>query len=431
MPTDLRANAARVIARVLAGASLNQALPPVLEQVADRDRGLLQQLCYGTLRDGPRLQGILDQMLDKPLRSRDGDVRALLLCGLYQLESTRIPDHAAVSATVAATRDLGKTWARGMTNALLRRYQREGPQLLAALDEAARHRHPEWLYQALHTQWPEQAHGIIAANNTQPPMTLRVNAARVSREGYQGRLVAVGIKARTGNLSPQALQLEQPRDVHQLPGFEDGLASVQDEAAQMAAILLQAKAGDRVLDACAAPGGKACHILELQPRLGGLVALDSDSQRLDRVRENLERLSLQALLVCADAASPPPELTPESFDRILVDAPCSATGVIRRHPDIKLLRREGDIALLAATQLRILQGVWPLLRPGGTLLYATCSVLAQENDHVIEAFMAGQEDACPTSLKVPWGQPTATGRQLLPTVEGPDGLFYALIHKSV
>ena len=376
------------------------------------------------------LEGILDLMLDKPLRSRDRDIRALLLCGLYQLEGTRIPDHAAVSATVAATRDLGKTWARGMTNALLRRYQREGPQLMAALDEAARHRHPEWLYQALRSQWPEQADAIIAANNAQPPMTLRVNAAKVSRESYRDRLITAGIKAHPGKLGPQALQLDQPRDVHQLPGFDDGLVSVQDEAAQIAAILLQARAGDRVLDACAAPGGKACHVLELQPQLGGLVALDPDSQRLDRVRENLDRLSLQALLVCADATDPPPEFALESFDRILVDAPCSATGVIRRHPDIKLLRREGDVAPMATTQLQILQGVWPLLRPGGTLLYVTCSILARENDQVIAAFIGGRKDACHGSVKVPWGLPTATGRQLLPTVDGPDGMFYAFIHKS-
>jgi 16S rRNA (cytosine967-C5)-methyltransferase len=430
MPTDLRADAARVIARVLSGASLNQALPPVLAQTGERDRGLLQQLCYGTLRDGPRLEAILNLMLDRPLRPRDRDITGLLLCGLYQLEGTRIPDHAAVSATVAATRALGKDWARGMTNALLRRYQREGPQLTANLDEAARHSHPAWLYSALRNQWPGQVEAIVAANNAQPPMTLRVNVARVSRPTYRDQLAAAGIPAQPGEFGPQALRLGQPVDISQLPGFDRGLASVQDEAAQLAAVVLDARSGDRVLDACAAPGGKACHILELQPALGGLVALDPDPDRLQRVRENLRRLSLEASLLCGDATSPPRELEQGSFHRILVDAPCSATGVIRRHPDVKLLRRERDIDRFSSLQLRIVKGVWPLLRPGGTLLYATCSVLAQENDRVVEAFLAEQADARPGSLAVSWGVPTTTGRQLLPTVDGPDGLFYALLHKA-
>ena len=430
MPNDVRAHAARVIAGVMAGTSLNQALPPVLAKTAERDRGLLQQLCYGTLRDGPRLQAILDLMLDKPLRSRDGDIQALLLCGLYQLEGTRIPDHAAVSATVAATRALGKGWARGMTNALLRRYQRAKPQLFEKLDPAAWHSHPEWLYRALRKQWPDQANDVIAANNKQPPMTLRVNSARLPRERYLEKLAEAGIRAHPGQLGPHSVRLEQPTDVHNLPGFHEGLASVQDEAAQLAALLLAAQPGNAVLDACAAPGGKTCHILELQAQLGRLVAMDPDRGRLDRVRENLERLALQAELVCADAIVPPPELAPESFDRILVDAPCSATGVIRRHPDIKQLRREVDLASLATTQGDILQGVWPLLRPGGTMLYATCSVLAQENDQVVQAFLADHPDARPVALEVSWGLPTVTGRQLLPAVDGPDGLFYALIQKD-
>ena len=219
-------------------------------------------------------------------------------------------------------------------------------------------------------------------------------------------------------------------DVHNLPGFDEGLASVQDEAAQLAALLLAAQPGNAVLDACAAPGGKTCHIRELQPQLGRLVAMDPDRGRLDRVRENLERLALQAELVCADAIVPPPELARQSFDRMLVDAPCSATGVIRRHPDIKQLRREEDLASLATTQGDILRGVWPLLRPGGTMLYATCSVLAQENDQVVQAFLADHPDARPVALEVSWGLPTVTGRQLLPAVDGPDGLFYALIQKD-
>jgi 16S rRNA (cytosine967-C5)-methyltransferase len=430
MPRDLRADAARVIDGVLAGDSLSRALPAMLERTQELDRPLLQQLCYGTLRQGPRLQAILDLMLDKPLRARDSDLRALLLCGLYQLDGTRIPDHAAVSATVAATRHLGKPWARGMTNALLRRYQREKTGLAEALGEAASAGHPEWLYRALHEQWPDQAAAIIAANNSQPPMTLRVNALRLSRDAYVQQLLGAGIEARPGSLGPQALRLDQPRDVQQLPGFADGLVSVQDEAAQMAAIILQPRAGDRVLDACAAPGGKACHLLELQPAIARLVAMDTDAQRLERVRENLQRLSLQAELVAADAARPPADLIPDSFDRILVDAPCSATGVIRRHPDVKLLRRQQDIGRLAELQLAILQGVWPLLRPGGILLYATCSVLSRENDGVVQAFAARQPNAETAPVEADWGLPTSVGRQLLPGTGGWDGLYYALLRKA-
>ena len=429
-PVDVRATAALVLAEVMAGKSLNQALPTALEKVGERDRGLLQQLCYGTLRRGPRLQALLDMMLDKPLKEKDRDVQGLLLCGLYQLEGMRIPDHAAVSATVAATRALNKPWAKGMTNALLRRYQRESEQLSAALDEAATACHPPWLYRKLLRQWPEQAATLFAANNEQPPMTLRLNARRESREDYLQRLAGQGIDAHPGAYSPQAITLAQPRDVLQLPGFSEGLVSVQDEAAQLAAHLLQAQPGERVLDACAAPGGKACHVLELQPGLAELVAMDADEQRLTRVRENLQRLDLAATLVCADACSPPGEWQSGEFDRILVDAPCSASGVIRRHPDVKLLRREQDIPQLAQQQLGILQGLWPLLRPGGALLYATCSVLQEENSAVIERFLADRADARLAEIPAAWGVALSHGRQVLPTPGGPDGLFYALLAKS-
>ena len=426
---DVRATAALVLAEVMAGKSLNQALPTALEKVSERDRGLLQQLCYGTLRHQPRLQALLDMMLDKPLREKDSDVQGLLLCGLYQLEGMRIPDHAAVSATVAATRALKKPWAKGMTNALLRRYQREGQELSAALDEAATACHPSWLYHKLLLQWPQQATILFAANNQQPPMTLRLNTRRESREDYLQRLTEQGIEARAGTLSPQAVTLEQPRDILQLPGFGEGLVSVQDEAAQLAAHMLQAQPDERVLDACAAPGGKACHILELQPGLAELVAMDVDEQRLSRVQENLHRLDLAATLVCADAANPPEDWPCGEFDRILVDAPCSASGVIRRHPDVKLLRREQDIQQLALQQLSILQGLWRLLRPGGTLLYATCSVLQEENSAVIQRFLADLADAQLLELPQPWGIAMSHGRQVLPSPDGPDGLFYARLGK--
>jgi 16S rRNA (cytosine967-C5)-methyltransferase len=429
MPRDCRAAAARALGQVLAGRSLNQVLPDALQAVSPRDRGLLQQLCYGTLRQAPRLQALLGLLLDKPLRDRDRDVQGLLMCGLYQLDAMRTPDHAAVSATVQATGGLGKKWARGVVNAVLRRYLRERDSLIEQLDEAAAACHPQWLYRALLAQWPDQARSIIDANNRQPPMTLRVNARATNRDHYLGDLVHSGLSAQPGALSPQAIYLEQPVDVEQLPGFQQGAVSVQDEAAQLAALLLEAAPGDRVLDACAAPGGKTCHILEGQPHLAELVAMDSDAQRLALVRENLDRLGLDAELLTGDAGEASGLLGERRFDRILVDAPCSATGVIRRHPDIKLLRQESDIGGFADQQQRILEGVWPLLATGGRLLYATCSVLTEENGAVVEQFASRHTDAAFLPLSTDRGLAIGHGRQLLPTDRGPDGLFYALLEK--
>jgi 16S rRNA (cytosine967-C5)-methyltransferase len=428
MALDSRVAAARVIGDVLVGKSLNQALPPRVEMVAQRDRGLLQQLCYGTLRHEPRLRALLDQLLNKPLRDKDSDIVGLLLCGLYQLESTRIPDHAAVASTVNAVTTLKKPWARGMTNAVLRRFLRERNQLTPALDKAAAASHPAWLYYKLLKQWPAAGAGMIEANNEQPPMTLRVNARKLSRDTYLARLAAAGIAATAGSLCPQAIYLDQPCDVTELPGFVAGDVSVQDEAAQLAAQLLEAGPGERILDACAAPGGKACHILELQPDLAELVAMDIDQERLQKVTENLQRLDLQATLGTGDASTPSPQQA--SFDRILVDAPCSATGVIRRHPDVKLLRREQDIDQLADKQLAILQGLWPLLKPGGRLLYVTCSVLEEENSRVVQRFLDQCPEAAPASPELSWGEASGSGRQLLPSTRGADGLFFALLAKA-
>jgi 16S rRNA (cytosine967-C5)-methyltransferase len=419
MALDPRAGAAQVIGDVLAGRSLNQALPPRLVKVAERERGLLQQLCYGSLRQAPRLQAILAQLLKKPLKDKDLDIQGLLLCGLYQLESTRIPDHAAVSSTVAAVAVLKKNWARGMTNAVLRRFIRERESLEQGLPAAAAASHPEWLYALLQQQWPAWAGDIIAANNLQPPMTLRINSGRVSREAYLEKLAGQGIEASAGLLCAQAIYLAEPCDVTDLPGFSAGDVSVQDEAAQLAAGLLQA-----------APGGKACHVLELQPELDELVAMDTDELRLQKVSQNLQRLKLSATVLAGDAREPPGTLSTASFDRILVDAPCSATGVIRRHPDVKLLRREGDIGQMADVQLQILEGLWPLLKPGGVLLYATCSVLAEENSGVIERFIGHCPDTRAVTLEQTWGETAGSGRQLLPSPWGPDGLFYALLQKT-
>jgi 16S rRNA (cytosine967-C5)-methyltransferase len=430
MPLDVRAAAAAVIGDVLGGASLNQALPQRLEQVRHADRGLLQQLCYGTLREGPRLQALLKLLIEKPLRGKDRDLQGLLLCGLYQLDHTRVPDHAAVAETVEATRVMKKHWAGGLANAVLRRYLREREQLSKSLDPAAAACHPPWLYNKILSQWPQDALAILEAGNQQPPMTLRTNARQVCANDYLARLRDLDVEAAPGALSAYAVRLMRPMDVLELPGFAEGQVSVQDEAAQMAAILLQPAAGERVLDACAAPGGKTCHLLELQPDLAELVAMDIHASRLEKVEQNLRRLGLHATLLKGDAAHPPTVLAPCSFDRILADVPCSASGVIRRHPDIKLLRRESDIPPLAALQAEILRGLWPLLKPGGTMLYATCSILDEENSRVVRQFLATQSDAQLLENGVTWGTAAECGRQLLPSAGGADGMFYALLGKS-
>lgn len=425
----VRATAATVLARVLEGSTLDAPLARAQENLADRDRPLLAQLCYGSLRLAPRLQALLTQLVDRPLRDRDRDIQALLLLGLYQLSDSRIPDHAAVSATVDATRELGKPWAKGLVNAVLRRYRRDAAKLEAALDPAAAAAHPAWLYQALQDAWPDPLPSLLAVNNSQPPMTLRVNLSRGSREEWMARLATAGVPARAGALTREAVYLTQPVAVDQLPGFYQGAASVQDEAAQLAAQLLGIAPGQHVLDACAAPGGKTCHLLEMEPDLGSVTAMDIDAVRLQRVRDNLERLGLQARLVAADATGAAAALPGQQFDRILLDAPCSATGVIRRHPDIKLLRKARDIAAFATQQLGILDGVWPSLRSGGRLLYVTCSVLPAENEAVIATFLAQRDDA--REIPLPdIGNARPHGRQILPQQDGPDGLYFALLEKA-
>jgi len=429
MALNTRAAAAQVIAGILRGRSMASMLPEKLSQVPDKERALLQQLSYGTLRHYYRLQAFLSQLLDKPLRDKDSDIYSLLIVGLYQLDETRIADHAAVAETVEATRKLKKPWAKGLVNAVLRRFQREREELEHALTSAQNSAHPAWLYDAIWQHYPQQADAILAANNQQPPMVLRNNIQQGNREDYLVALNEHGFAARAGELCESAVYLENGVDVVALPGFMAGRVSVQDESAQLAASLLGSQPGDTAMDACCAPGGKTCHALELQPDLSGMIALDSDAQRLKRVQENLDRLSLKAQLVAADASRPPDSLNQLSFDRILVDAPCSATGVIRRHPDVKLLRRQEDIASLHEQQYAILNGLWPLLKSGGTLLYVTCSIMPQENSAVIARFLAANEDAVEDIIDAQWGHVQEHGRQLLPDTAAGDGLYYARLKK--
>ena len=427
-----RAVAVGILQQVLAqGQSLSAQLPEALEGLALERRALTQELCYGTLRWLPRLEWLLGQLLDKPLKAKDQDVHLLALLGLYQLGFMQIPPHAIVSETVAVTTTLNKPWARGLINALLRRYQREQSAWESALakDPVAHSAHPAWLLQLLQRAWPKDWEAIVQANNQRPPMTLRVNRRQASRDDYLQQLQQQGIAATATPHAPDGLTLARPQGIEQLPGFASGRASVQDAAAQLAATLLATEAGMRVLDACAAPGGKTGHILECSDP-AEVVALDVDEQRLARVAQNLARLGLSATLLSADAATPSAWWDGKPFERILLDAPCSASGVIRRHPDIKSLRRAGDIATLVTLQATILDALWPLLAPGGMLLYATCSILPEENHQQLASFLARHGDAQEQVIDAAWGQAAAIGRQILPNQDGMDGFYYACIRKQ-
>lgn len=430
---NARAVAARTLAQVLGeGRSLAIVLPSALEQVEPRDRGLLQELCYGVCRWQPQLQTLLDHLLERPLDRRETAVLALLLIGLYQLHHLRIPEHAAVAETVTAARQLRKPWAASLSNAVLRSFLRQRHELLARVenDSAARTAHPRWLLHRLQQDWPDDCEAIMVANNARPPFTLRVNSALIHREEYRLRLAALGQLAEPVAAVETALILAAAVEPATLPGFAEGWVSVQDAAAQLAGPLLDTQPGMRVLDACAAPGGKTGHMLESVPSLQ-VTALDRNAVRLEQVRENLARLRLNADRVVGDASQPAAWWDGVPYDRILVDAPCSATGVIRRHPDIKLLRRETDIAVLAVQQQAILLALWPLLRPGGRLLYATCSVLRQENQQVVAAFLAAQPDAQELPIQAEWGCALSHGRQILPGAAGMDGFYYAMLYKRM
>ncbi|MHC8316947.1 16S rRNA (cytosine(967)-C(5))-methyltransferase RsmB [Pseudomonas sp. LB3P31] len=427
-----RLAAAKALAAVLNGkASLNSSLPTQMDKVEDRDRSFTQDLAFGTARWQPRLSALAAKLLQKPFKAADADVEALLLVGLYQLLYTRVPAHAAIGETVGCADKLKKPWAKALLNAVLRRAQRESEALLAELehDPVVRTAHPRWLQKSLKAFWPEQWEAICAANNAHPPMILRVNRRHHSRDAYLGLLNEASIAASPCVYSPDGIILDAAADVRSLPGFAEGWISVQDEAAQLAADLLDLAPGQRVLDACCAPGGKTCHILEAEPQLAGVVAVDLEAKRLVRVRENLARLGLSAELIAADGRDTATWWDGKPFQRILLDAPCSATGVIRRHPDIKLTRQPDDIAALAVLQGELLDAMWITLEVGGILLYATCSTLPTENTEVIEAFLARTPGARELDLATAAGIKQAHGRQLLAQEGGHDGFYYAKLIK--
>lgn len=430
--TAARLAAARNLHRVRTqGRSLTQVLlqPPRAAPAADQ--ALIQEMTYGALRLLPRLEALAERLLKRPLKPDDRDLEALILIGLYQLVAMNVPTHAAVSATVEASRLLGKPEKAALVNALLRRFLRERAILLAEVEQEPRARwlFPDWLLTQLRQEWPEDWERIVAASNARAPLALRVNRQRIDLNAYANRLAAADIAARFIPGCDSGLLLKRPCPTRDLPGFAEGLVSVQDSGAQLAAQLLDAQPGQRVLDACAAPGGKTAAILERATGALELVAIDSDAQRLAAVRATLARLGLTARVFRADATAPQGDWSAAAFDRILLDAPCSATGVIRRHPDIKWLRRASDIPALAAVQSRMLDALWPLLVPGGRLLYVTCSLLAAENHAQIAAFLARQPQARARPLATDWGEPQRYGRQLLPTPDGSDGFYYALIER--
>ena len=431
---NVRALAARALAPVLQDKGALRL--DALEAKAGNDSALLSELCYGSLRQYPRLKLILEELLDKPLKERDSDITALLTIGLYQLFHMRIPDHAALNETVSATQTLKKKWARGLVNAVLRNAQRQQEQLDAKLSDNLEYRsaHPKWLAATITTAWPDQAEAIFAAGNDRPPMVLRVNPRLNSSDEYLKELESEGVEATLLESSDAGLRLTIPCPVSRLTGFRRGTCSVQDEAAQWVAPMLQVEKNQRVLDACAAPGGKTCHILERYPEID-LTAIDIDERRVESIAESLQRLKLDANLLCVDAADPKSWWDNKPFDRILVDAPCSGTGVIRRHPDIKLLRRPSDIDQFVEQQQRLLKALWPLLAPDGLLLYVTCSIMPAENEEQIQRFLAEQLDA---EIELIRANPAIdkqtlrldNGLQSLPARDGADGFYFALLRKS-
>ena len=390
---------------------------------------LSKALCFGICRHYFRLTAIADRLLTK--RPKELDVFLSLLMGLYQLHYLRIPDYAVVKETVSLVEQVKKPWAKGLVNAVLRTYCREKETLLLSLQNNASflYGHPEWFINRLKTAWPNDWKTILEANDVHPPMSLRINNRQTSRSEYLNRLQEANIGAHPLHYSPQGIGLIAPCDVHELPGFLLGDVSVQDEAAQLAISLLALQPGLRVLDACAAPGGKTCHILEKEVALTACVALDIEKKRLTRVQENLNRLHLHATLLTGDGLYPEKWWDGVLFDRILLDAPCSATGVIRRHPDIKLLRTAAEIATVTQLQQNLLQALWPLLAPGGIMVYATCSVMPEENTEQIARFINDHGDCQFLVAEQRWGHATGHGWQILPGENNMDGFFYSVLKK--
>ncbi|WP_411705525.1 16S rRNA (cytosine(967)-C(5))-methyltransferase RsmB [Edaphovirga cremea] len=423
---NLRSIAAKAIGQVLdQGQSLSTVLPGLQKSISDKDRALLQELCFGTLRVLPQLEWCIKQLMARPMTGKQRPLHYLLMIGLYQLIHTRIPAHAVLAETVEGAVALKRPQLKGLINGVLRQFQRQQEELLQrAVNTESRYLHPGWLVTRLKKAYPQQWEEILLANNQRPPMWLRVNRMHHTRDEYLALLEQAGIEAAPHAYYPDAVRLVVPCPVTALPGFEEGWATVQDASAQGCVEFLDPQNGQQILDLCAAPGGKTTHILEVAPK-AHVLAIDIDEQRLTRVNENLQRLKLHAEVRVGDGREPATWAGDRMFDRILLDAPCSATGVIRRHPDIKWLRRDSDIAELAALQLEILDAIWPRLKNGGVMVYATCSILPEENSEQISAFLARHKDA----QLVETGDKNQPGKQNLPHADDGDGFFYAKLIK--
>ncbi|NPA71990.1 MAG: 16S rRNA (cytosine(967)-C(5))-methyltransferase RsmB, partial [Gammaproteobacteria bacterium] len=406
-PANSRYIALKICLTVIEGGrSLSQALPEGLAQFSDRrERGFTQNLVLGTLRWQIRLEAIRSQLLKKKLKAKDEDINQLILLGLYQILYMETPEHAAVSETVALVGKLKKPWAKALLNGVLRTFLREKEAICAEADLKPAHRyaHPQWMVRTLRKAYPNDWESILAANNEIAPLTLRVNTHQQSRSAFMEKLAAAGIESEEHPRAPQGVVLLQGADIASLPTYEEGGFSVQDPAAQQAANILKPAPDEHILDACAAPGGKTTHLLELSDNKARVFALEKEPERLERLAENLYRLDLEADYSVGDASQPEGWWTGEQFDKILLDAPCSATGIIRRHPDIKWHRTEEDIEEVVAIQGAILKALWPLLKPGGQLLYATCSILPQENTRQVQAFLASETSAKEVPFEADWG----------------------------
>lgn len=429
--TNVRLAAIRVLESILLNkGSLSTQLARKQADVKPEHIPQLKEVCFGVSRQYPKLNSFALHMLDKPFQEKDFDVYAAILIGLYQIDFMDTPEHAAVNEAVESAKLIGKPWAGKLVNAILRRYLREADDIKAILKEmpSVDHAHPKWILKRFKKHWPEEFDQIIQANNARPPMCLRVNLSRVSRETQMAALSQAGIENKEGAFSESAIYLNQATSVQSLPGFFDGLMSVQDEAAQLSANILSPEEGDKVLDACAAPGGKTGHLLESAEI--ELTAVELEPWRLAKIEENLERLSFNAALICADSGDLDSWWDKEPFDKILLDVPCSATGVIRRNPDIKINRKPADILELVEIQKTLLNNIWLTLKPGGKLLYATCSVMPEENEQQMARFLEETEDAQEIPLNVSWGKQVSHGIQLLPNATSHDGFYYCLIEKN-
>jgi len=425
---EIQRLASAVLGQVLAGRSLGAELAAMWRrhpQLPPRDRAAVQDLAYGTLRSLGRLEALLDELLDRPLR--DARLRPLLLAALYQLDYTRAAHHAIVDNAVRCCDKLGLASAKSLVNAVLRNFLRNSTALnaLAQRSDEGRYCHRQWWIDKLRVQYPARFDTVLEAANSRPPLTLRINRRRIAPGDYLRMLAEHDVCASA--FGESAVTLDSPLPTERIPGFAEGLVSVQDAAAQLAAPMLDLADGQRVLDACAAPGGKSTHILELADV--HLTALDDDAARLDRIRGNLARLGLSAQIVCGDAGDPAAWWDGEPFDRILADVPCTASGVARRHPDIKWLRRAGDVEQFAREQRRLLDALWQLLKRDGKLLYATCSVFHEENHLQVEQFVRRQQDAQRVILAAAEDDLELPAGQLLPDRQH-DGFFYALLRKT-